>query len=159
VAALVVSVVWANLQIGRNRYRMRETERRFRSNAMVLEHYRQNAGTYPAPSFIGSAVGLTEILSTYGTLFQPEDGWGRPLVYSCSVDGDQYSMMSFGSNARSEFVGTLYRSEDRGIENSAVDVVIRTGEWVSYDWAQGDPGGRIMPDDRFLEALAQVQHK
>ena len=159
IAGFVGSVVWANLHALRNRSREKATARLLYKNAMVLEHYREDTGAYPTPNFIGSAVALTKTLAAYGELFQPTDGWGRPLLYSCSHDGSQYSIMSLGSNATAEFVGTTYQLDERGFDNSAVDMIIQNGEWLSYDLGYGDPGGRVMPNDEFFKALQAIQHK
>lgn len=157
VGILILAVfVFTNVHHHRHRVRMMETHRLIRNNAKVIEHYRRETGEYPLPGYIGSAEGLGDVLSSYGALFHPEDGWRRPFLYSNSADGQDYTLLSGGSNATVEFTGEPYWPPDRDAMFHTVDVVIRNRDWFSF---YGGITGyqRITLDERFLEQLKEEQ--
>lgn len=119
--------VWWGLRFER----YQATERILINNGLILELNRLADGRYLSPGFDGTLRSAADS-SPRASRLEPLDGWGRPILYSCSADGQHYEMASPGANGSIE---ARRGSEPMDVgDDLDQDVVFASGVFVRYRW-------------------------
>ena len=136
VGGIVAALVIPNFVDALQKAKQKRTVAELRTLAVALESYREQSGGYPPA---GAEVGA--VLAAHGYQGKAQDGWDRPLRYSClDSSGDacaSYELASGGKDGVFEQEPGAYSQEPFAPNLYDSDLVLSDGLFSRWPEGQG----------------------
>lgn len=145
VVGILAALIIPNFLDALQKAKQKRTVADVRTIATALESARADAGRYPA---VSDAAALGTTLAGHGYNGNGQDGWKRPLRYTCLQKEDDgcasYELASGGSDGAFEHAPGEYGQESFDATAYASDIVMSDGMFSRWPNGQGrslDAGG------------------
>lgn len=145
VVGIVAALIIPNFLDALQKAKQKRTVADMRTIAVALESVRTDAGHYPA---VNDAAALSTAVSGHGYIGNGQDGWKRPLRYTCLQQEDggctSYELASGGRDGAFEHGPGEYPQESFDTTAYDSDIVMSDGMFSRWPSGQGrslDAGG------------------
>ncbi len=139
------------------RQRNRKTHAIMGLNWLILEQERRTRKRFPLPGYIGPAKRIVSHLQQHSSDFRTCDAWGKPLLYVCNEDADQYILVSYGGSSEvgieiqfSEYSGEATSDLSGNVVISDAGAIQQYGGWSNVPFSPEISDDEIKERIRFL---------
>jgi len=109
-SGIIAAVALPNLLAAKDRGKQKRTMADMRMAATALQAYQVDEGILPVPGHQGGAYYAVHDLSSLESYLVPLyiqdlpslDAWGNPIQYGVSEDGEEFVLLSYGSDGESQ---------------------------------------------------------